>query len=676
MSDQSQNSDIQLLKILNIVFGTKEIVRCRRFYSEVEVANYNSDSVHIHVIGSRGDGFDLPGSDVDCMFVSKTCFVSDACNSGIQSARKYPLQIVYCPQSSGYVCLKFITAFYNEDIHYFAEELSYCNVVYQNRSLISSHLFLNYHSNWMKGSVNGPSIVNMLPTCMGSDMVTAFESKCWPIIANEWLLRTRTFSWPSQKIIDKIRDLGCHLVPIGEHNSPIADLQWRISFVISEKFLIQTFNNVQFKVYGLLKLIKSSVFNNYKCVEYSQSLINSYHVKTVMMWVIENTPEQLWTNERLVLCLRLCFRYIKHFVTIGYLPNYFLPTLNLFRKHSNSDIDGLISKIDILITNPVVIFSSLSLLQDSIYQYFADEDAALEGSRVFQRECIYATKFIFSTFYSCVSNPQQAYNQCTRCVNYYVNTRITSQEYSFMLCWRTFMQSVLNKPNLILTQENVLGNKIIYIEKRKLKQICLTLTQFNITGWLNLATYFYLLERHNDAQDLCRKVTEMITSETYYCGKDEADLPLSVQGLQLDRFLKYKTASFICFMMMTSFQTKELAIEVNNSLSHCVQIPPLAYAYFVSFLCAYHANDRNKQWESLTHLEYLLHDKHYGFDRRPFTVIIFNLVGICYEILGDKSKAEYHYRLSLNMNIIPNIQGNYYSNATEIRLRKLRTNYI
>lgn len=68
---------------------------------------------------------------------------------------------------------------------------------------------------------------------------------------------------------------GCHLMPIGskklredfladhfEKSMWIRDpLQWRLSFSLAEKKLVYSFNNTQFLVYGIFKLLNLEVFS-------------------------------------------------------------------------------------------------------------------------------------------------------------------------------------------------------------------------------------------------------------------------------------------------------------------------------------------------------------------------------------------------------------------------------
>ena len=115
----------------------------------------------------------------------------------------------------------------------------------------------------------------------------------------------------------------------------------------------------------------------------------------------------------------------------------------------------------------------------------------------------------------------------------------------------------------------------------------------------------------------------------------------------------------------------EIDIEVVNHVSPVINIPPLAHAYFVLFLCAYHRRD-DTQCEILGTLESMIYDNsRYGLSiHNENTFIILNMVGICYELLRDTQRAAFYYRKSVNMIGTYN-RSNTYSEAAKIRLQLL-----
>ena len=136
---------------------------------------------------------------------------------------------------------------------------------------------------------NEPSVFEALKFyCknVASDLVLAVRSLSWPDCASEWLVRERHYNWPSQEQIDKCKTLGCFFVQVGHPKSDEYHLQWRISFSLQERLLDTDFNSVHLKCYILLKMMKKERVHK----SLGEKSLTSYHFKTCMLYMIENTP--------------------------------------------------------------------------------------------------------------------------------------------------------------------------------------------------------------------------------------------------------------------------------------------------------------------------------------------------------------------------------------------------
>ena len=158
------------------------------------------------------------------------------------------------------------------------------------------------------------------------DLVNTLRSCTWLDCAAEWLVRERHYNWPSKEQIDKCKTLGCFFVHVGHPNSIERDLQWRISFSLQERLLVTYFNSVQLKCYILLKMIKKEKIHKHL----GEKSLTSYHFKTLMLYMIENTPAEFWTEENLLCCLHQCLHQMLVWVETGVCPNYFIPEENMF----------------------------------------------------------------------------------------------------------------------------------------------------------------------------------------------------------------------------------------------------------------------------------------------------------------------------------------------------------
>ena len=170
---------------------------------------------------------------------------------------------------------------------------------------------------------HGPALSSTL-----ADVVIAVNCCRWPNCATEWLNRRRRYNWPSTDAIDRCKTMGCLLVPVGHPSSDEKDLQWRISFSKQERLLVRQFNLTQLQVYILLKLVKKEILHHFI---HSESL-SSYHCKTCMFYLIENTPSAFWKPENLLACLVACLELLNVWAEDGICPNYFIPDENMFER--------------------------------------------------------------------------------------------------------------------------------------------------------------------------------------------------------------------------------------------------------------------------------------------------------------------------------------------------------
>ena len=170
---------------------------------------------------------------------------------------------------------------------------------------------------------HGPAL-----TCENVDTVYAFNNPQWPQCATEWLNRRRHYNWPPSTLIDKCKTLGCLLVPVGHPKSDETDIEWRLSFSHQERLLVLQFNSTQLKCYILLKLIKKEILHHF----IGEESLSSYHCKTIMFYMIENTPADFWQPENLLACLVSCMDLLRLCAVNGNCPNYFIPGENMFER--------------------------------------------------------------------------------------------------------------------------------------------------------------------------------------------------------------------------------------------------------------------------------------------------------------------------------------------------------
>ena len=156
------------------------------------------------------------------------------------------------------------------------------------------------------------------------DHVISLHCRDWPSAQEEWLHRHRAFNWPSPELIKQISQGGCELVSVGSHLSNGSPLEWRISSSFAEKLLIRSFNIYQIQCYFLLKLILTFLIK-----PLLPETLCSYHMKTVMLHIVESTDPEIWREDNLSNCFITCLQGLRMYLKADFLPQYFILTHNL-----------------------------------------------------------------------------------------------------------------------------------------------------------------------------------------------------------------------------------------------------------------------------------------------------------------------------------------------------------
>ncbi|VDI33826.1 Hypothetical predicted protein [Mytilus galloprovincialis] len=163
------------------------------------------------------------------------------------------------------------------------------------------------------------------------DGASGFRCKEWITSAQQWIKRPRS-TWPDNKLVSSIVQHGVLFVPIGFKTSPNDCLEWRISFVMAEKLLMNSFSHTQLLCYALLKILLKDVIK-----PKHEDLISSYFLKTIMFWLCEESNPSDWKPDRMISCFLNCLRRLIYCVKHRTCLHYFIPDNNLFEDRFLGD---------------------------------------------------------------------------------------------------------------------------------------------------------------------------------------------------------------------------------------------------------------------------------------------------------------------------------------------------
>lgn len=189
-----------------------------------------------------------------------------------------------------------------------------------------------------------------VPTVMGGvDMVPSLRCPGWPQVAWDWVERER--KWPSPDVVKKVVQEGFHLVVKPPKNGGNPECNFRISFSHAEFLLSQEMNEVQRGCYCCLKKFHQTYLS-----KDPEGLV-SFHLKTLLLWTIEETGAEVWTEGNRVKCFMKLSRNLLQALTKKELPHFFVRSYNLLGADYVDDpkiLETLARKVKKMVENPML----------------------------------------------------------------------------------------------------------------------------------------------------------------------------------------------------------------------------------------------------------------------------------------------------------------------------------
>ncbi|XP_033755712.1 uncharacterized protein LOC117338468 [Pecten maximus] len=654
MSDQGELYEDSwiLYHVLDMMVGSREMVAVRRKLTLVREQITNSDKTKLEIIftGSSAEGIHMKDSDEDQMLIDNSVVV--ICpnqQTSITPDIEHKTVFIMGDTNSrpGYVTLQLIGRRCTPD-------LLNSIVPVGNVSFVSSEMYARQLSDQLSDvfritvDPHGPATATPSKlTHLQSDMdfVRALKCTSWPSEANEWLSRHRLYNWPNTCLRDQIVQGGCHLVPVGDKTSADTFLQWRISFATAERKLIHSLSHVQFQVYCLLKYLLKQISGKLKQIYGDTDILSSYIIKTTILHAVENTPLSLWEEKNTFLCFMLCLDILATWVKSGYCPNYFIKRNNMFLgkvhgEHQQNLLRLLVELRDMTwgclsigtFFQPSI-GETIQRVKNGAWELALPTPVRSERGidfTMFEKSCILFRATDVLPALKLLSKSKSDMDECVAYLN-------------------TVSALSLKGREAYEKQAPLEGNKQRYKYLRKCKKfispLAVTCTS---PGLLTLATYHYQTGNYMKTLEMCGHLIsswkffignnsekEGDRYEHLYCGRGYSLLHKFQQAWASYMFLQRKSPNFC---------PVHLQQELTKVPYASLLIPPLPYAVFLTFLCYHELNDTRRRDAALKDLRAVKYDKDQGGSKHW---IVHNLLGICYEMVGDIHRALREYNDSL-----------------------------
>ncbi|XP_033744143.1 uncharacterized protein LOC117330030 [Pecten maximus] len=612
------------------------------------LSNDDNSNMHQFHTGSRSEGVSMLNSDIDIMYIDRLVTVL------------YPDQPI--TQNNQHKTILHIRGVDNCRPGFVALELCrggkkcrrtllYSLVEVGGKVFVSSDMFRERNRMQLKvGKVlsrsNGPS--NTLDILSGIDTVVCFPCDNWPREADDWISRTRLHGWPSENLISKIRQKGCHLVPIGDKCYENTGLQWRLTFVTAERRLVHSLSHIQFQVYILLKYFLKQIQGTLKDTIGDADILCSYFMKTLIFFAVENSRHLFWQERNLFYCFWFCFNILIEWVLVGYCPNYFIPTNNMFQRK----VHGQHQQKLLEILNK---YHRMKWMCLSVGKYFppianslfnAKTQAELQFSNVTQEIDFNMDIAVRSSCRKGTIDTRNPLKTMAKALHLMSKSQTQCDEVRSYCCAMEMLSQIAGNRVNQGNAEPVTGNKSRYTNIRKCKRWMIPWASLG-TNMLYLATFYFLLGDFRKSLQMCEEVAKLAScfkNNVIHRSQEEKARYVQKYSGHGHTLLSRCKKEFIDILMFSKEEPWLCLPQLHSELSNCthhIHIPPLPYALFLSFLCRHELGDTRRRDAALADLIVVKYDREQGGHRNRMLI---TFLEICYQTIGDTRRAARAYQ--------------------------------
>nr|XP_022310280.1 uncharacterized protein LOC111115735 [Crassostrea virginica] len=661
-------SESVFVRLCQIV-GTSVQVAIRRETKDISemvkrrVAD-NDDVIEMES-GSKREGFRLEGSDYDYMYwPNNHRVIGDMFQSEHYYTENKTLILSDSSESPpGFTLLELLTPTTHRKVQLACVPMN-------DRLYISSSIFRQQQqSHHFPGSIGHGPCESGEVGGLEYDLACCFACDFWPRSASSWI--NRCHSWPDREVVKEIVRNGCHFVPIGHPLGLHEHEEWRISFSLAEHKLVHSMNHCQFLTYGLLKIFLKEVID--KQSEETNKLLCSYHMKTVIFWVIQQNAVPLWCPQNLLAGFWVCFKLLLKWVYEGVCPNFFIPENNLFlsKVHGSAQrklflmLHGMYERgLACLLQSPSIKSYITNVLYNPRLSINANEDRMIS-------ECDH-DKQLFSEIDRNTSYYPKNIDQCIKylhTIELMIGESLT--QYQVLMLQRStanILQSTAFTLHNMYTNTGL--NKQMYIADRMSCHMLKLAAKFGcISDMMYIAMFYCKTFRFREALF----ITEMIKVKlaqpglVYEIHVDPERYTEAVGGQSWSTKMRQAVAHDIELNNYTCYikeLTPEQQFAIQNNLG-VLYVPLFVVLHFVEFLCYRHIDTTLAQ-TALEELQVLVHHDQGLYVHQLGRDISWEILGICQQMTGNLQSALYSYQQSITQ-----FPWNKIQNATQLRIQDL-----
>ncbi|XP_052097476.1 uncharacterized protein LOC127732478, partial [Mytilus californianus] len=409
------------------------------------------------------------------------------------------------------------------------------------------------------------------------DVDCCLQCNTWVSPAGQWITRSNN-SWPSHNVKQSIIKHGVLFVPVGVKGSPKEDLEWRISFSVGEKFLINTFTHTQLLCYALFKIILKDVIATFSECE---DLLCSYFLKTIVFWISEELPQSVWKPDYIIPCFMRCFSRLVYCVKHSVCLHYFILENNMFEnKTVGRAREVLLEKLYMLHSNNwrCILFSDqISYFNLSIWNFpfephtlYSKEVEKIISSKLWHlanislsvtpsnivnmrmKQTCFCQQSSGSTikdiykFY--MSKWCQVHAKCVPLISTLINNKYQCKQYK--LCLSTVIDNIYH--------DAVSGWHLYKQYKSCLSAVTDNIYHDAVSGWLMVATLFYKTKQYSKALYIISYSLSKYTSEKLYL-RTISDIHYQLVKLQI-----FQKKSLVCLLKI--LVVNDILFDMNSTL--------------------------------------------------------------------------------------------------------------